>query len=516
MGGGLAVRFAAAAGAAGAALRLRELLGRRSLWLDEAMLANNVVRRGWWRLTEPLDDNQGAPVGFLWAQRAAVNAFGDNEYAHRALPFVAGLAVLVLVYLVARRLASARVAAAAVALAALCPPLVRYAAEAKQYSVDAAVALAVTWLALRARDPGPQGGGGGTRAVAAWGAGSAAAVWLSHYAVFVVAGTAAVLVASLAGRRRAAAVAGAAAAAVSFAALYALSLRELGANPVLTGYWAAGFPPPGAGAGSAGAWLARRVPAVLGGTAGFRPAALAGALVVAGAATLWAAPGRRRALALLAAPSAVLVAAAGARAYPLAGRLALGAVPALVVLAAAGLDARPRWARAAAGAGVAVLAAGWLGPAASIVRSPTTIAEIRPVLEEVAARFGPGDHLVVHDVTEPPARYYGAHLGLVPERRLVWQPAGPACAGGPARERAEVFPAGGSGRVWVVYAYRLSTRPPDEAAQVFARLDGLARRRATVVGPGASAALYDLGAPPARAPAPPAGALGCLGAFVLE
>jgi hypothetical protein len=51
--------------AAGFCFRLRMLLMDRSLWLDPAMLALNVVDKSYRELLGPLDLNQIAPFGFL-------------------------------------------------------------------------------------------------------------------------------------------------------------------------------------------------------------------------------------------------------------------------------------------------------------------------------------------------------------------------------------------------------------------------------------------------------------------
>ncbi len=53
----------------GIVFRLRQYLFGRSLWLDEAMLALNIVNRNFSQMFQPLDFNQGAPIGFLLIEK---------------------------------------------------------------------------------------------------------------------------------------------------------------------------------------------------------------------------------------------------------------------------------------------------------------------------------------------------------------------------------------------------------------------------------------------------------------
>ena len=71
-----------------------------------------------------------------------------NEFALRALPFVAGCLLLVALWLLARRLLDARYAALCLAFAALSPILIYFSNEVKPYIIDALVAVVLTWLAL--------------------------------------------------------------------------------------------------------------------------------------------------------------------------------------------------------------------------------------------------------------------------------------------------------------------------------------------------------------------------------
>jgi hypothetical protein len=129
----------------GMALRLRQYLFNRSLWGDEAALASNLIEGDVASLmTAPLSYHQSAAPGFLMAARSAVVAFGADEYAVRLVPLLAGLLVVVLAVILARReLKSAPAQVAFVGLVALSPLLIYYASEVKQYSPDAFFALAI-------------------------------------------------------------------------------------------------------------------------------------------------------------------------------------------------------------------------------------------------------------------------------------------------------------------------------------------------------------------------------------
>ena len=87
----------------GAVLRAAPFLLDRSLWLDEAKLALNVLERSPAQLFGPLDYGQAAPVGFLLLEKQAVAAFGEGERALRLVPLLAGVASLWLFFVVARR-----------------------------------------------------------------------------------------------------------------------------------------------------------------------------------------------------------------------------------------------------------------------------------------------------------------------------------------------------------------------------------------------------------------------------
>ncbi|MBC3542129.1 glycosyltransferase family 39 protein, partial [Rufibacter sp. H-1] len=79
---------------------------------------------------------QKAPLGFLWAERLAVELLGKGEMALRLFPLLCGLAALAAFVPVARHFLRPWAAALAVGLLALASPAVYHAVEAKQYSTE--------------------------------------------------------------------------------------------------------------------------------------------------------------------------------------------------------------------------------------------------------------------------------------------------------------------------------------------------------------------------------------------
>src|SRR6185437_15758947 len=75
----------------GIALRGAAWLNDRNLWIDESMLSLNLIERSPARLLEPLDWNQGAPVGFLLAVKTAIATIGITERSLRLIPFVGSM-----------------------------------------------------------------------------------------------------------------------------------------------------------------------------------------------------------------------------------------------------------------------------------------------------------------------------------------------------------------------------------------------------------------------------------------
>jgi hypothetical protein len=478
-------RLAAALVLLGVGLRLVPLLAGRDLWTDEAMLALNLLGRTPAQLLQPLDWNQGAPVGFLLAAKAATAAFGTGEVALRLVPFLSSVLGLVGFAWLAGRLLPRPAAVFALGLFAVSPALVGYAAECKQYATDAAVAVGLFAAAAGLL----RGERGGRRWVVLSLAG-AVAVWVAHPAAFVLGGIGTALLADAAFRRdrkrllAAAATVGAWLG--SFAACYAVVLRHLGANAYLLDYWAGHFLPlPPKGVGDV-AWLVDHFVALFQSPGGFGVAAgLAAVLFLIGLSVLW--KERWPVAVALVLPAGFALLASGVGKYPFAGRLLLFLVPLLLLVVARGA-----WVVAAAlrpalpGAavllpGVLVLAPAW--ETFHEVRRPPRHEQLNDVLATVRGEWQPGDRVYV---------YYGAVPAFLYDTRENPFPTG-VVLGTESRVdrggyRDQLAGLKGERRVWLVFGHRHK----DEETLIRTYAEGMGRCGRAVTAPGAAAYLFDL------------------------
>jgi len=115
----------------------------RSLWLDEAWVANSVhaptLREmfyypGWLQTSPPL---------FLLLERATIHLFGLSNAALRAVPLTLEMAAVGLFFAAARRVAALPLAVLATTLVAFHPVAIEYSRTAKQYSGEVAASAAL-------------------------------------------------------------------------------------------------------------------------------------------------------------------------------------------------------------------------------------------------------------------------------------------------------------------------------------------------------------------------------------
>jgi hypothetical protein len=135
----------------GVLIRFVRYLSDRPLWGDEAMVAVNLLGRGFGGLMEPLTFFQVAPIGFLWVGRLLVVVLGPSEWALRLAPAVCGIVAVPVFACLARRAVRPVAALLAVAVFAVSYAPIRHAVEVKPYAFDLLAALvlmlpAIAWL----------------------------------------------------------------------------------------------------------------------------------------------------------------------------------------------------------------------------------------------------------------------------------------------------------------------------------------------------------------------------------
>lgn len=486
-GGGLAWTLVAAA----IAFRATRYLAGNSLEVAESELALNLVHRPFGGLLQPLDYDQGAPLGFLWAAKLAVQLFGPHEWALRLFPFLAGIASVFLFKALAERCLDRFGATLALALFAVSPMVMWYSVQVKQYSVDVAIACGLLLVARECEVRGVS-----VRTALSLAAAGLVAIPFSHPAVFTLGGAGAVLVGAAirSGDRRAVRLLAAVGATwgAAFAALYVLFLRQLGSNAYLLDYWAPNLMPFPPRRIAELRWFPTTFFGMFVDPAGFElAAALAAFLFVVGIVHL---AGRDRTLlGMLALPILLALAASAAHEYPFGRRLILFLVPALVLLIAAGAS-RLREATAKAAAWVAPIALALLlfepvfAEAHALVR-PRRHEDMRPAVVYLKEHWRPDDTLYLYYDAQYAFRFYAERLGVAAVPAIV----GRSSESVWEDDLRDLEATRGRGRVWFLFSHiHQEGGPASEERFFLVHLERSGRRLDRFQAGGVSLHLFEL------------------------
>lgn len=122
----------------------------RSLWIDEAKLAVNIIDKSFIELTQPLTSTQITPIFFLWIQKGMTCIFGEGEMAFRLFPLICAIAVVLLAFKVFLKLTNDyKVALIAYSLIVFNYWFLFYSSELKQYSTDLLVTFTLLYFYLK-------------------------------------------------------------------------------------------------------------------------------------------------------------------------------------------------------------------------------------------------------------------------------------------------------------------------------------------------------------------------------
>jgi hypothetical protein len=226
----------------GVCLRLNVYARNPELWFDELSLWGNIAGVPIHEFSKELSQDQLAPFGFIILERILVSLFGAFKPIGRLLPLLSGLAALALFLRLALKVLPRGAALIALLLFALSDDQICYSSELKQYSLDVAIAIAITLATLNAIDRP-------IRARTAWGMALLAmpSPWFSFPAAFIVGGCGlALILSSLRARRlRDAAIWCALGIAwgLSFVVAYKFSLAILSSHTSMYKFWNFAFLP---------------------------------------------------------------------------------------------------------------------------------------------------------------------------------------------------------------------------------------------------------------------------------
>jgi hypothetical protein len=436
--------------AVGVALRAPLYFANPSLLLDEARLALNIASRDFYELTLPLDYDQTAPLFFLWGAKALALVFGVNEYALRAIPFAAGVAMLPVAYLIVRRVMGHKAAVLATALAAVSPLHLQYVRQVKPYTLDGLVALGLLWLALDWVDA-PRSARAWRRLVVA----GALAIWLSTPAALVLAGMAPLLWFARGHERppRAWQLAAGAAWTASFGPAFVWIYKPAADNQYLREFWGGSMLTiwePGAAARARQA-VREFVWQIFGGGSTEPPLKVGDYLAIDGvvlAVLLLAAFGLRRTAReqgwtralLVVAPVLGAFAASLVGGYPIAGRIMLFAATGVIAAVASGavgvLEAlRPRLRPPAAAFACAALLGLSLPLDLTLATHPLVFEHVRSAVAEYDRQAAFNEPVYVFTAALPAWTFYTTDWGA-PDHARLRRMARLGSFGGPAFENA--------------------------------------------------------------------------------
>lgn len=394
--------------AVGIAVRLAHWWAGRALWLDETYIAENVLSRSFAELLRPLDNNQSAPLLFLWGVKASTLLFGSGEKAFHLFPLLTSVAQLLLLPSLVRRSLPGWGGVAAAFFCAFSVRLIEYAQELKQYGTEAFVVTAIAWFAVRLLEDEISL----ARRLQFW-FGGVVALLLAHTAVFALAafGLAYLVIKGRKVWSRESLLFLATCGAFwlpVFAVNFLWVIAPNYSDPIMKEFWSFAYLRLPLDAEGLTRW--RRLTVKFLDYLGlpFRATLLVSAVATIG---LWSGFCRRAFLPLFSLGLiSLFVGASMAGRAPLFGRLSLFLAPPIVFALAYGLagvgESRSRWLRLGSLLACVVLAGFYLHRNRVLLITPSAPASVKPGLEWVRAHVPAGDTVIVSRWTRPAVLTY--------------------------------------------------------------------------------------------------------------
>jgi hypothetical protein len=475
-------------------LRLQQYLTGRSLWLDEAMLALNIVNRDFAGLFQPLDYDQGAPIGFLLVEKIFNVMFGDHEFVLRFFPFVAGVAGLGLFYLLLRRTTSGIGLLTGLALFAFGPELVYYSSEMKQYILDVAVAISILLMATPIFEQKAK-----KRDFIYLGLVGILGLWFSHPALFMLAGIGIGLLIPALKQRERSLIISTLTLGVAWLAnlglLYLVSLRNLSQNTFLLEYWQENFMP--ASPWSNWSWFGAVFEDFIQHQVGVH-ISIWEALIILILGLAYLSTKNKVYSGVLFVIFIFELVASAVRLYPLGGRLSLFLAPLVLILISHAVDALEHRFHALYGWSklIALFVGAYLlyvpvSESLSNFSNPKYFEHIRPSMATLSENWREGDALFVSYGAVPAFRFYADRYGL---GDVAYQTSGAADYLKPEDIVSHLRALDGNSRVWVLVTHVYETKDFNEKDFLLTSFETMGDHKREFRSPGTSVYLnlYDL------------------------
>lgn len=134
----------------GIVLCLIQFLYNRSLWLDEAFVANNIISRNFLDLLKPLDSDQVAPILFLLITNFFSILITNSELGLRLFPLLCYLCSLIIFYKICKLSFKYNISIVfSLSLFVFNTTLIYYSSELKQYMSDVLVLLMLYYTTIK-------------------------------------------------------------------------------------------------------------------------------------------------------------------------------------------------------------------------------------------------------------------------------------------------------------------------------------------------------------------------------
>jgi hypothetical protein len=475
----------------------------RSLWLDEAMLALNIVNRSFLGLLKPLDYGQGAPIGFLLLQKAVVSFLGSSDYTLRLIPLLAGLASIPLMYSVSRQYERGLALYISLGLFALSTRLIYYSSEMKQYSNDVLITLLLLLIVPKCLEDKAK-----PHAIVALGIAGSLAIWISHPSLFVLVGVFLTLGLAFTKRRDSyhllwligiVGVWG-----IDLILAYIVSLRHLATNNSLIDYWSNYFAP--LPPWSNFSWYYNALIRMLSYPAGLPISAITVGLLILGIFSF--AFRRWQLMLVLIAPFLLTLIASALGKYPFSGRLLLFLIPLLLLVLAEGVE-RVRMILLRVNRPIALLVSAFLvvyllhDPiivAYKNLQSPPMKEHIKPVMSHISKSHLSTDLIYISHGARPAFEFYAPLYGFARNDYITAlsdrnDPSRYLQDIDPSRYLQDIDNLKGNQSVWFVFSHNFIRGGVNEQIFILEHLNEIGLKRSEFICDGASVYLYDLTQP---------------------